>query len=78
MTDICQFCMSGSNFGAEKAQLILWNGRWQPWPLVSSKPDAPMLLADVCPVCDTQRFNAEEVPRLNEKIAEFQNTRRVL
>lgn len=64
----CQFCMSGSSFGTEKAQLVLWEGQWRPWPLVASRPDAPMILADICPVCDRERFNEEEVPRLNEKI----------
>lgn len=64
----CQFCMSGSSFGSEKAQLVLYEGRWHPWPLVTPRPDAPMVLTDICPVCDRERFNDEEVPRLNAKI----------
>lgn len=62
----CQFCMDGR----EKAQLVLHEGAWHPWPLVCALPDAaPTLLCDICPGCDRDRFNAEEVPRLNEKIA---------
>lgn len=67
----CQYCMSGGSFSIpnEKAQLVLYDNVWQPWPLVTPIPDnAPMLLCDVCPVCDRERFNAEEVPRLNAKI----------
>lgn len=71
----CQFCMSGSSLESEKAQLVLFEGRWQPWPLVMSRPEgAPMILADICPVCDRVRFNEEEVPRLNEKIARQNKT----
>lgn len=72
MTTVCQFCMSGSSLGSERAQLVLCEGQWQPWPLVASRPEAPMILADICPVCDRERFNAEEVPRLNAKIAAMQ------
>lgn len=69
MNNICQFCMSGSDFGTEKAQLVLHEGQWQPWPLVMTRPEAaPMLLTDICPVCDREKFNDEEVPRLNAKI----------
>jgi hypothetical protein len=64
----CPFCMSMSSRVVGKAQLVLFEGRWQPWPLVSPLPDAPMVLADVCPACDRERFNAEEVPRLNRKL----------
>lgn len=62
----CQYCMDGR----DKAQLILCEGAWQPWPLVASLPphDA-MILCDVCPECDRERFNTEEVPRLNDKIS---------
>jgi len=73
MSEPCQFCMAGSGFGAEKAQLVLYEGFWRPWPLVMSRPDAPMILADVCPVCDRERFNAEEVPRLNAKLEAMKN-----
>ena len=69
MTEPCQYCMSGSSFGQESAQLVLIDGQWQPWPLVAARPEVPMILADICPVCDRERFNAEEVPRLNAKIA---------
>ena len=64
----CQFCMSGSSLGSEKAQIVLYEGRWQPWPLVMSRPDTPVIMTDICPVCDTERFNVEEVPRLNAAI----------
>lgn len=67
MSEPCQYCMAGSSFGTEKAQLVLYEGHWQPWPLVMSRPDAPMVHCDICPVCDRERFNEEEVPRLNEK-----------
>ncbi len=66
----CQYCMSGSTLGAQQAQLVLHEGRWQPWPLVGTRPSgAPRLLTSICPVCDRERFNAEAVPRLNAEIA---------
>lgn len=68
----CQFCMSGSSFGREDAQLVLYEGQWQPWPLVSPRPNAPVIRTSICPVCERERFNAEAIPILNEKIAEHQ------
>lgn len=61
----CQFCMSGSSLSRQRAQLVLLDGVWQPWPLVMARPDTPMILCEVCPVCERERFNTEEVPRLN-------------
>lgn len=70
MSDVCQFCMAGT-VGAQKAQLVLYEGSWQPWPLVAPMPDdVPVILCDICPGCDRERFNEQEVPRLNQKIAE--------
>lgn len=69
----CQYCMSGSSAGSQRALLILVNGQWQPWPLVAAKPDVPTLLCEICPVCDRENFNVEEVPRLNAKIAALPN-----
>lgn len=66
----CQYCMSGSSLGNQKAQLVLFEGSWEPWPLVSPRPDgAPLILSSICPVCDRERFNAEAVPQINERIA---------
>lgn len=63
----CQHCMDEG-----RAQLVLVEGSWQPWPIVATRPDnAPMITTEVCPICDTERFNTEEVPRLNAKIAAF-------
>lgn len=69
MSDPCQYCMGGRSLGAFKAQLVLFEGSWEPWPLVMPRPAVPTILADVCPVCDTERFNTEEVPRLNARMA---------
>jgi len=72
MSEPCQFCMAGSSFGTSKAQLVLYEGSWQAWPLVMSIPyDCPVIVSDICPVCDTERFNNEEIPILNKKIAEY-------
>ncbi len=59
--------------GDQKAQLILCDGQWQPWPLVASlPPHQGLVLCNVCPECDRERFNEEEVPRLN-KVIEARN-----
>ncbi len=68
MTIPCQFCLSDSSLGRQRVQLVLLDGTWQPWPLITARPDAPMLLCEVCPVCERERFNAEELDRLNANI----------
>lgn len=61
----CQLCMDDG-----RAQLVLHEGAWHPWPLVCVRSDdAPVIATRICPACETDRFNAEEVPRLNDVIA---------
>ena len=68
MSGPCQYCMAGSSLGPEKPQLVLYEGHWQPWPLVMPLPGvAYVVRCDICPACDRERFNAEEVPRLNKR-----------
>lgn len=68
-TGPCQLCMSGSSFGAEKAQYLLINGHWNPWPLVASKPDNVPCVRLRCHICDEAGYR-EDAAALNARIAE--------
>lgn len=61
----CQLCMGG----AEKAQYLLIDGHWQPWPLVASKPDDVPCVRLRCYICDVDGYR-EDAAAMNKRIAE--------
>lgn len=60
----CQLCMNGE----EKAQYLLIDGQWQPWPLVASKPDDVPCMRLRCHVCDEAGYR-EDAAEINGRIA---------